>query len=97
MNCVGGSNDGRTFPVRPGLRHGSVVNVPRLRSVLEPRNFDPDEPIGLVSLDEVIEEYRCFKFRLDGAEGVCLVTNAWTDEQAWEEIKARFNKTALAG
>ena len=48
------------------------------------------DPGKAVDRSEVIEVYRVFRFGTDGEYYVCLVTNAWTDEQAWEHVKTKF-------
>ena len=89
MECVGGSNDGRTFPVPHGMnRHGALVYVPILRAA--PERFVAGDPGKAVDRSEVIEVYRVFRFGTDGEYYVCLVTNAWTDELAWEHVKTKF-------
>ncbi len=71
MECVGGSNDGRTLPVPHGInRHGALVDVPILRAA--PEWFVSGDPGKAVDRSEVIEVYRVFRFGTDGEYYVCL-------------------------
>lgn len=92
MICVGGTNDRRNVPVRDGLRHGHIVEVPRLRSI---DGIVLGDIPAMVDHNEIVERYRCFEFTVRGNQGKALVSADLSNQEAYDEILLRFERGDL--